>query len=352
MEDAARAAIAAGACPGVALGVARRGRRFWAAGVGVADIGAGAPLRPESIFRIGSLTKQFTAALIVRLAAQGRLGLDDPVARHLPAFAKFAPVTVRQLANQTAGLHSDESEDASTPSDGRRSQIDLANAITNQAVVFDFPPGTAWLYSNANYIVLGAVIEAVTGKPLAQAADAMIFKPLGLFDTAFDTAGATIPRRVAGYTPVEGQPGAFIPAAFIEVSEAGGAGAMRSTVIDLHRWHQALFSGRLFDARHVEIMLAPGRLTDGRLSGDKRFSPNDASYGEVQYAMGLLVSPPVNGVRSALHYGAINGFAACLETFVESGVTTVVLCNGDIGPDMPFRSIRRIVKDRILPIAA
>ncbi|MGZ8363278.1 MAG: serine hydrolase domain-containing protein [Caulobacteraceae bacterium] len=349
IDAAALAAIEAGACPGVAVGMSRHGEPLLTKGYGLADLDAKTPVAADSVFRIGSLTKQFTAALIVKLAAEGRLGLDDPAARYLPVFANAKPFTLRQLLHHTAGLHSDES-DASPTRGGAspKTQIELAQAVAGQPMLFDFEPGTAWLYSNANYIVLGAVVEAVTGKPLARAAEAMIFKPLGLGRTAFDTSAAIVPGRVTGYTPVEGKPGAYTPAAFIEISDAGGAGAMRSTVGDLGRWHHTLFTNRLFDARHVEMMLTPGRLNDGRLSGANRYSPDDASYGDTQYGMGLLILPPANGFRSVIHYGFINGFSACLESWPESGVTTAILCNGDVGPALPFRAIRKAVKDGLI----
>lgn len=343
IDAAAKAAIGAGACPGVAVGIWRKGTPLLEKGYGLANLEMGAAVAPDSVFRVGSLTKQFTAALILKLAGEHRLGLDEPASRFLPVFKAAAPFTLRQLLNQTAGLHSDETE-GSPPSGSRRpkSQIELAAEIALQRQLFDFAPGTAWLYSNANYVVLGAVAEAVTGSTLAEAAAEKIFRPLGLADTRFDTSDAAVPRRALGYTPVEGKSGEFEPAGFIQISDAGGAGAMRSTVTDLCRWHHALFSARLLDRPQLETMIAPGRLVDGRLSGANRFSPEDSHYGAVQYAMGFLVDPTA-ARRSVLHYGAIDGFAACLETFIDEGLTTAILCNGDIGPDTPFRSMRRVV---------
>ncbi len=349
IDQAISAAIAAGACSGVQIAMALRGRPLLSKGFGLANLETRTSVTADTVFRIGSLTKQFTAAAIVKLSASGRLGLDDPASRHLPFFATHKPFTLRELMNHTAGLHSDD-QAVSCPAGaaGQRSQIDLARAIGAQGKVFDFDPGTAWFYSNANYIVLGAVIEQVTGSTLAAAVARMIFKPLGLVATAFDTSGAIVPGRASGYTPVDGAPPALRHSDFIEISDAGGAGAMRSTALDLCRWHAALFSGRLFDPAHVEMMLTPGRLRDGRLSGSHRFSPDDAAYGDVQYALGLLVAPPIHGHRSALHYGAIDGFAACLETYVDVGLTCAVLCNGDIGPAAPFKAVRRVLAERVL----
>jgi D-alanyl-D-alanine carboxypeptidase len=254
------------------------------------------------------------------------------------------------LMHQTAGLHSDEdSPFCLAGPEGAKSQVKLAEEIAGQAKPFDFEPGTAWLYSNANYIVLGAVVEAVASKPFADAMSALVFDPLGLTFTAADRSGAVVAGRASGYTPTEGRSEPFDHAAFVEVAYAGGAGALRSTALDLCRWHEALLSNRLFAKRWVELMKTPGRLRDGRLSGANRFSPQDANYGEVQYACGLLVSPPSDPHRTILHYGAIDGFAAVLETYVDLGLTVAILCNGDTGPALPFRAVRRLVKDKLVP---
>lgn len=353
IDDAAKSSIKAGACPGVAVQISLRGRTLLSKNYGLANVETGSRLIGSSVFRIGSLTKQFTAALVVKLASEGKLALDDAISKHLTFFAASQPFTLRELLNHTAGLHSDEQNISCHAEFVRpKSQIELALEISAQSKLFDFEPGTAWLYSNANYIVLGAVVEKLTAMSLADAASAMIFKPLGLIRTAFDTSAAVVPGRVDGYAPVDGKAGSFTHVPFLDISEAGGAGAMRSTAVELCQWHHALFANRLLSRRFVEIMVTPGRLRDGRLSGSNRSSPDDATYGEVQYGMGLLVSPSSESRRSVLHYGAINGFAACLETFTDVGLTTAILCNGDMGPAMPFRTMRRIVSERILPSAA
>jgi CubicO group peptidase (beta-lactamase class C family) len=344
---AARAAIAAGACPGVAFEVARQGQPLVARQVGLGNIETATPIGDHSIFRIGSLTKQFTAALILRLAAEDRLDLHAPARDYLPFFPPDRPFTLLELANHTAGLHEDEGPACTQATSGPASQVELARAISEQKTLFDFAPGSAWLYSNTNYIVLGAVVEKVTGLPLAEAADRMIFKPLGLDRTAFDASSAVVRGRVDGYSPVDGAPGRFVHPAYIDIAQAGGAGGMRSCADDLCRWHHALFAERLFSRDWVGKMITPGRLRDGRPSGSQRFSPADASYGEVQYGMGLLIPPAVAGRRSVLHYGFINGFASLLESFVDEGLTTAVLCNGDAGPALPFHGIRKAVEKRL-----
>lgn len=354
LDVAARAALKAGACPGIALQIARHGQTLYAKPYGWSNLETDTPVAAGSVFRIGSITKQFTAALVVKLAAQGRLSLDAPAAAYLPFFPDDRPFTVRELLNHTAGLH-----DGETPcpcgSATAKSQLDLARDIAAQKKLFDFAPGTAWLYSNTNYVVLGAVVEKVTGLPLAEAAASIVFRPLGLPATAFDTVEAVVPGRVDGYSPVDGKPGTFAHAAYIDVAQAGGAGAVRSDTGDLCRWHHALFANRLFDAGHVRLMTTPGRLRDGRPSGSHRFSPaDDRAYGDVQYGMGFLLPPPVDGHRSVMHYGFIDGFAGCLETYPDQGLTLAILCNADMGPGIAeaFRDLRRIVRKKLLPASA
>lgn len=340
-------ALAARACPGVATSISRAGTIVFSRGFGMANVETRSPVTERTIFRIGSLTKQFTAAALIKLAAVGRLDLRASAATYLPAFGSLRPFTLLELMNHTAGLHSDDDDDISASSSPAvKNQTGLAEKIAAQTKPFDFDPGTAWLYSNANYIVLGAVIERVTQMPLAQALSELLFKPLRLASAAIDRTSEVVPDRASGYSHGENASVPFENASYIDVSQAGGAGAMRANAIDLCRWHDALLGEKLFDRAHVKLMLTPGRLRDGRMSSAHRFSADDAHYGDVEYACGVLISGPSDPHPSILHYGAINGFAAVLQTYLGKRVTFAVLCNGDIGPDMPFRDIRKAVVAR------
>lgn len=344
INQAALAAIEAGACPGLQVAIAQAGDIVFSRGYGIANLEARAPVSERSVFRIASLTKQFTAGAVIKLAAMGALELETPVQRYLPFMRELPEATLLELMHHTAGLHDNE---AVLPlhAGAAETQIALAEEIARQDQVFDFAPGTAWRYSNANYIVLGAVIEAVSGKSLGAAMAELIFAPLGLGATAVDQAADIVANRASGYSATGDARAPFQNAPLLEVSDAGGAGAMRSTASDLCRWHEALLSGRLVGQSYIDLMVAPGRLRDGRLSGANRFLPEDAQYGETQYACGLLVSPQSDPHPSLFHYGYINGFACMLQTFTGAGVTLAVLCNGDVGPATPFRAIRRIVTD-------
>jgi CubicO group peptidase (beta-lactamase class C family) len=328
------------------VAIAQAGDIVFSRGYGIANLETRAPVSERSVFRIASLTKQFTAGAVIKLAAMGALGLENPVQRYLPFMRDRPETTLLELMHHTAGFHDNEAV-APLHAGAAETQITLAEEIARQDQVFDFAPGTAWRYSNANYIVLGAVIEAVSGKSLGAAMAELIFAPLGLSATAVDQAADIVANRASGYSATGDVRAPFENAALLEVSDAGGAGAMRSTASDLCRWHEALLSGRLFSQSYIDLMVTPGRLRDGRLSGANRFLPQDAQYGDTQYAGGLLVSPPSDPHPSLLHYGYINGFACMLQTFTGADVTLAVLCNGDVGPATPFRAMRRVVTDAL-----
>ena len=349
IDQAVAGTLNAHACPGVSVAVSRAGAVAFSHGYGLANIETRSPVSDRTIFRIGSLTKQFTAAAIIKLAAMGRLDPKAPAATYLPAFRASKPFTLLELMNHTAGLHSDdEGGTLSLAPMTPKTQIQLADEIASQKQQFDFDPGQAWLYSNANYIVLGAVIESVTRTPLAKALYDLIFSPLHLSSAAMDRSSEVVLDRASGYSPTDIPAVPFENAAYIEVSEAGGAGAMRANAADLCQWHDALLGGKLFDRAHVDMMLTPGRLRDGRPSSANRFSAEDAHYGDVEYACGLLISGPSDPNPSILHYGGINGFAAVLQTYRRERVTFAVLCNGDNGPGLPFRGIRKAVISQFL----
>jgi len=230
-----------------------KGIALFQGGFGLANLETNSPVTKASVFRIGSLTKQFTAAAVLRLCSEERLKLDDPVGRYLPFFAHLSPVTLRELLQHTGGLHSNDESEPSVTSIGEKTQLQLAQEITTQSKVFDFAPGTAWLYSNANYIVLGAVVEVlgavveqISKKSLRRAAEELLFDPLSLSATSFDGSADVVLGRVSGYSPQAASKPPYIHAPYIPISEAGGAGAMRSTVGDLCHWHHALLSAQLF----------------------------------------------------------------------------------------------------------
>lgn len=349
ITQAAMAAIQARACPGVSVAITQRAAVLSSQGYGFSNIETRSAVSEHSIFRIGSLTKQFTAAAILKLDQIGRLDVHAPAYTYLPSLKPLKPFTLLELLNQTAGLHSDEGNEpnckAATPA---KTQVELAGEVARQVKPLDFDPGTAWFYSNANYIVLGAIIESVTRIPYSRAMSELVFAPLGLRTLAVDKPSDVVVDRASGYSAAEDGPSPFDNAAYLDVSQAGGAGAMRGSAIDLCRWHDSLLGNKLLDPQHLALMVSPGRLRNGHPSSTNRFSPEDAHYGDVEYACGLLISGPSDPNPSILHYGGINGFAAVLQTYTKSRTTFAVLCSGDTGPALPFRAVRKAIIARYM----
>lgn len=347
----AAAAVTAGNSPGIALAIWKNGKEIYSHYAGVANLETKSRVTAASVFRIGSLTKQFAGALILQLVSQKKLSLSDPAHKHLPFLAKHEPFTVQELLNHTAGVRDADYDVTRLKT---HSQIEQAELIAQQDPFFDFCPGTAWLYSNANYILIGAIIEQASGKALADIANTLLFKPLGLQNTTFDNVADIVEQRASGYTPTDTPTRPFQNAEYLDVSRAGAAGAMRSTASDLCRWHQALFHGKFMPGTLTEKMITPGRLKNGRLASSNRFSENDKPMGETQYGLGLMLD---NATRNASlivnHHGGINGFASYLATHLESELSFACLCNVDTHPGLPFRELRRkIFQDILRPIVA
>ena len=339
-------AVRTGGAPGIALTAWSNGKQVFVHAAGMANLETGTRVGAESVFRIGSLTKQFTGALVLKLVAAGKLELSDRADKHLSFLGKHEPFSILELLNHTAGVRDGDYDLSNLQG---HSQVEQARRMAQQNPFFDFAPGTAWLYSNANYILVGAVIEQVTGKPLAEAAAQLLLEPLGLGHSAFDRPDEIVTGRVSGYTPTEDPHHPFQNAEYLDVALTGAAGAMRSTVSDLCRWHQALLSGLALPRPLREAMTAPGKLRNGQLAGAHRFSENDRPMGDTQYGLGLMLDNATRD-RSLIvnHHGGINGFASYLATHVPSGLGFACLCNADTNPALPFRALRRKIFEAVL----
>lgn len=327
--------------PGIQVSVWRNGLPAARVVRGSSNIETATAVTSTTIFRAGSISKQFTAALIAKLQDQGRLSVHDPLGKHLTFFTGKDAPTLRELIHHTAGVHEVEED---TFSQSPITQVELAKRIADQELRFDFAPGTAWLYSNANYILLGAVVESVTGKSLAASAKELIFEPLGLKHTAFDAHSDIVRGRASGYTRTDVKESPFANADFIPIEQAGGSGAIRSTTDDLCRWHHALFSGTFLSQESRKALVEPATLRDGRAITQGRFNPNDNNMGETSYGYGLMLdrSTKDHGVI-ATHNGFVRGFSTYLATHVPSKLTVACICNADPSQDLPFRVLRKTV---------
>lgn len=321
IDAAAAQTVSSGQAPGVAVEVSIRGHVVYARGFGVGDLDTKAAVTPETGFRIGSLTKQFTSAAILRLVEDHRLSLDDKLSRFFPDFPGGDGVTIREMLQHTSGIHN--YTEVAQPTDLDISH-DFSTAafvahIAHQKSLYDFPPGTAWHYSNSGYFMLGAIVEKLTGKPLAVALQEMFFAPLHMRGTAIDGNIDGGLGRARGYDPVPGH--GFKPAVYLSMSIPGGAGALRSSANDLTIWANALFGGRVVNKRTLVQMTTPARLLNGKLASTNRVNM-PASEPASDYGLGLRITATDIG-----HEGDIFGYNATLDYLPARGVTLAILAN-------------------------
>ncbi|MBY8826233.1 serine hydrolase domain-containing protein [Sphingomonas colocasiae] len=337
--------LAKGKLAGAVVGILQNGRVTLVKGYGMADLEDGQPVKPDTIFRIGSVTKQFTAAMLLLLVERGQVSLSDPISKYFPDFPKAEGITVRHLLNHTSGIHSYTDQafwEAKSPLGVRmwraHTMPELVTGIAAQDNLTDFPVGTDYRYNNSAYVMAGALVEKLTGKPYALALDEMIAKPLGLADTAYDDELTIVPRRAKGYGLRSDR---LINAEALSVSISGGAGGMRSTASDLLRWHAALFGGKLLKPESLALMLEPTKLKDGRTTSQSR-KPGADGRPPLDYGLGIAFGTR-DGRRLIGHGGAINGFASSLYTFPDRSTTIVVLANTDNGASDSVWNIADIV---------
>jgi len=244
-------------------------------------------------------------------------------------------VTLRDLLDHTSGIHNfTESPVIDKISTSGASVDELIADIAGQSPLYDFEPGTGWWYSNSNYALLCAVIEKVSVKTWAAFMKSEIFDKLGMADTAADDARDVVVGRASGYSLIGRVPGKFGNADFTAMSVPYAAGALRSTARDMARWNAGLFGGKLLKPESLKEMLAPGRLRNGAETqtaiawpGGKAFPP-PPGYVPGPYAFGLDHHSE-DGRRIVGHDGSIAGFDAVMQTYIDEGLTIIVLTNTD-----------------------
>jgi len=312
--------------PGVAIAVLRGGEFIHRKAYGLADLEWGVALLPECSFRIASLSKQFTATAIMRLAEQGALSIDDPLEAHLPAFdPRGRTVTLRHLLNHTSGIRNhDRGHERRTD----RVNIPRERLLTEiLAAPFDFEPGEQYLYCNSGYILLGAVIEAVSGQDFETFLKAAFFGPLGMKRTSLCSADAIIPLRARGY--VRGRSG-FHNARPYPTNWSHSAGGLCSTLDDLLIWDRALRDGRAIGRGSFERMIESTPLADGT------HYPYGFGWGTATY----------EGRRLHHHTGGGSGFACQIARLTDEALTTIVLSNLHLFPfDRVTRALLRVAMD-------
>jgi CubicO group peptidase (beta-lactamase class C family) len=294
---------------GGAVLIMRDGKPVAAKGYGFADADTRSPIKADTKFRIGSVTKQFTAALVLMLQEDGKLNVQDPVCKYLdPCPAAWAPVTLHHLLSMTSGITSITSL-PNWRTELRFKDFTPAESIAQvSALPLKAKPGDVYEYSNTNYIALGHIIEKLTGKTYEQVLTDRIVKPLGLKNTGMDDGKKQLQNAAVGYTFKNG---ANVKADVASMILPFSAGSMYSTTEDLYTWQTALLGGRVFKNKAtLEAMLTPNK--------------ND-------YAYGLIVVTDRKGRKRVTHGGGIEGFLSDAVYFPEEKLFIAALTNNERG---------------------
>ncbi len=298
--------------PGCAVGVGIGPTTVLTAGYGMADLEHNVSITPTSVFEVGSVTKQFTAASILLLAQQGKLSLDDPVRRYIPELPDYGhPLTIRHLLNHTSGIR-----DwlvvvgvAGWPVSTRLyTQAFALDVITRQNAL-NYPPGDAYLYTNSGYTLLAIIAERVSGKSLPQFTHDEIFIPLGMTSTQWrDNFQRIVPNRTIAYTYKSDQK---VFETLMPFSNVYGQGGILTTVEDLLKWNRNFTDMKVGGPELIAAQLEQGKLNNGTT---------------IAYAAGLM-RLQWRGVPEVSHSGSNAGYRAWLGRYPDQGLSVALLCN-------------------------
>ena len=302
---------------GLSLGVQCGESPVYVKGYGMADLALQERATAETVYEAGSITKQFTAAVVVQLSQTGQLDLDDPIGAYVPSLPEdWQPITIRHLLTHTGGLPDHFAIfnlDPTTPFDWEKAHTapELLDAFLELDDELVAPPGSEFRYSNTAYVVLAALLENLTGRPLTDALHGKLFGPLALEHTAM--CSPALENLAVGYNvgPEGPIPGPVLPASFLS-----GAAGVCSTVGDLIRWERSLVGGEVVGADGFRLMTTAAELDDG----------SSAPYG-----LGLVLDT-LGSSDAIFHEGGTAAFSSWLAYYPTEDLTIAVLSN-TFGPN-------------------
>lgn len=310
--------------------VAEKGQVLFKEGYGMANMEWSIANVPDTKFRLGSVTKQFTAMLIMQLVEQGKLKLTEPITTYLPDYPKAtgSKITTHHLLTHTAGIPNYTSFPGFFEKQSREPFTPTAFLKQFQDMPLEFEPGSKFSYSNSGYFLLGALIEKVTGKPYAQVLQEGILTPLQMKDTGYDLFSPILAKRAAGY---EKEKGNYVNAPYLDMSIPYAAGSLYSTVEDLYKWDQALYTDKLISAAGKATMFTPFK--------------DEYAYG---WGVGKTkVGDRKDSLLVISHSGGINGFNTLIIRAPQDKQLVVLLNNTGRAPlDDMQRNIFRILYDQ------
>ena len=320
--------------PGLAIIVTQNGQVLFRKAYGSANLELGVPLRPDMLFRIGSMTKQFTAAAVMKLVEAGKISLSDPITKFLPDYpVQGHVITVEHLLTHTSGI-----QNYTAIPGWMTSKVladlkldELINGFKNEPM--RFAPGTRYEYSNSNYILLGAIIEKASGEAYESFLEKNIFDPLGMTSTLYGHNQPLIPNRAGGY---DADGDTVLNASYLSMTQPHAAGALLSTVDDLAKWDAALYTEKVLKQESLKRMWTPYTLKDG--------TPSNYGFG---WAMRTLRGSP-----TVQHNGGINGFVSDGVRLPQEKVYVAVLCNTTspaLDPGLLSRKVAALVIGKPFP---
>ncbi len=294
-----------GAMPGASALVAQNGEIVYQKGFGYADIEKKIPVTPDTKFKIGSISKQFTAVAILKLQEEGKIKIDDKLSKYIPDFPGSNEVTIYQLLTHTSGIH-----DYSV-----QPNLDMTKPITHQALLdiikklpYDFNPGERYLYNNSGFVILGYIVAQLSGKTLSEYLNETFFKPLGMNNTGIYKNNIVLNNEAQGYS-MNGD--TVKKADFQEMSWGLGVGNIYSTTKDLYKWNEAIFNGKVLSNATLRKAFTQTVLNSG---------------GKVDYGFGWFLITN-RGLEFIQHSGVSSGFFSYLECQPENKLTVCVLLN-------------------------
>lgn len=332
VEEFVRGEMVRQRVPGLSMAVVRNGTIVRAQGFGMANLEHDVPATSATVYQSGSVGKQFTATLVMQLVGEGRMSLDDRLSKFFPGGpASWRDITIRHMLSHTSGI----SERFYSTVDLHLEYPDTTIARLIGAQPLDFAPGAKWSYSNPAYVLLGFIIERVTGRFYGDLLEERIFGPLGMTTAMIIDEPAIVPHRAAGY---ELDSGRVVNQEWVSRKfNTTADGSLYLTVHDLAKWDAALYGERVLPRSALEQMWTPIRLNDGTTH---------------PYGFGWSLGT-VNGRRIIEHGGAWQGFKTYIARYVGDGLTVIVLMNqGHANPAVFAHGIAGIIDPALKPPAA
>jgi CubicO group peptidase (beta-lactamase class C family) len=310
--------------PGCALGVYRDGKIIYSKGYGLANLEENVPITPQSVFDIGSTSKQFTAASILLLEKQGKLSVSDDIRKFVPELPDYGQkITILHLLNHTSGLRDYLTlmELAGINTDSVTTDEDALQIIARQKAL-NFSPGSDWLYSNTGFFLLSVIVKRASGKTLREFAADSIFTSLEMTHTQYrDDHTSLIENRAMAYDAKEKGGGYSLDVSYFEQT---GDGAVHTSVEDMQKWDENFYSGQIGGKEFLTAIQEQGKLNSGKV---------------LDYAKGLVIND-YRGLRTVSHGGSWGGYRAQLLRFPEQHFSVACLCN--LGSANPSNRAARV----------